>query len=269
MAKAAKKAIKRVEAGTHSFQIVHPAPNERICIRESDGTIHIVFNGDPYGSYSAATSIFVVGSGNAPNVSSGNLIENPVGSGSFSLDLSVGTVSANPAVGTNNRLIQVSDLNSGYGEIQPFAAIHCGSGSLGIETGSLRHCSHCDPQRPVPVALILEVGNLEAGTCEKCDRIGEPTLLIHANDIRFPCSWFSRPIDFCSGDDPAGIWMLEKADARTWKLILRRKEHIVVHYELTTKTEKDCSFPLKLRRSGTGGNECKKWPMTVRIEPAP
>jgi hypothetical protein len=258
--------------GNRIFEIVKPDIHERICIRESDGTIHIVFNGDTRERYVAYVKNFAAGSGEGTVISSGDLVETPIGSAQYLLDLSVGAVAANPPLGTDNRFIRVTDPNTGNSDGHPFAAIHCpiGSGSNRLGVAAARGCENCDPQRPVPVALILQVGKtIEAGACDQCARLGEPTLLTHSDDAKHPCSWFSQPIDFCSGKGSAGIWMLQKADAYTWALTLRRNDLVAVTYSATTKSEKECSFPLELELLGKAGAECKKWPKSVRVVPAP
>jgi hypothetical protein len=134
----------------------------------------------------------------------------------------------------------------------------------------MHRCAHCAAGQPVPVALSLQLDTkVAAGTCADCDQLNQPTLLVHSKDAKFVCCWLSQPINMGSDDGKPGVWMLEKTDASTWTLSLRRGSAVVVTYSLRTKTEKDCSFPIKLKLVGKGGKECKKWPKTVTVTPAP
>jgi hypothetical protein len=131
-----------------------------------------------------------------------------------------------------------------------------------------QRCPNCSPDNPVPVALRMKFDSkIAAGTCANCEELNKPTVLIHPSGADFSCCWMSQPINYCKGGVP-GLWMLEKTDPRTWTLSLRRGSDIAVTYSLTTKKEKDCTFPINLKFI-SGTDECKKWPKTVTIAPGP
>ncbi len=148
-----------------------------------------------------------------------------------------------------------------------------GSGSGSSGSGHFfvkRRCHFCHADQPVPVALSLQLDKpVSPGTAGDCAKLNQPTRLLHSGDHGFECCWFSQPIDFCSDAANPAVWMLQKSDAKTWHLHLRRGHHEIVEYRLTTANEKDCSFPIKLQRAGAGDGECKNWPKTVTISAAP
>ena len=251
-----------------SFLNNSPIANARVPIDENNGTIPVDISGDPGKTYIVNIYEFIPGTGVGVVVGGPTtLTEDPNRPGHYTGNVSVGNVGANPPPNTNNRVIEIVDEVSGDIIGYAFAAVHAPSR---MKTAVAIRCPNCDPKRPVPVALILKLDSaVAAGTCKQCSKLNQPTRLVHSNDAKYPCSWFSQPIKFCSGTDPAGVWMLQKSDASTWTLTLRRGAATVVVYSTKTKTKKDCSFPLKLNRVGKGGTECVKWPATVTIVPAP
>ena len=252
-----------------SFLNNSPIANASVPIDETNGTIPVDISGDPGKTYVVNVFEFTpgVGGGVGGLVGSTTLTEDPNQAGHYTGNVSVGNVGANPPPNTNNRVIEIVDEVSGDIIGYAFAAFHDISR---MKTAFAIRCPNCDPKRPVPVALILKLGSaVAAGTCKQCSKLNQPTRLVHSNDAKYACSWFSQPIKFCSGGDPTGVWMLQKTDASTWILTLRRGATTVVTYSTKTKAKKDCSFPLKLNRVGKGGTECVKWPATVTIVPAP
>ena len=128
MAKSAKQSKKRrLFAGT----LGHPTPGERVVI-DGAGNISIDFSGDPARNYVATIFEFASGGGGVGAVVGGptSLIEDPGMPGHYTLDLSVGTVGANPPPNTNNRVIEIVDEISGdiagyaFAAVQPPSLIH-------------------------------------------------------------------------------------------------------------------------------------------------
>jgi len=62
--------------------------------------------------------------------------------------------------------------------------------------------------------------------------------------------------------------MLERTDARTWLLRLRRGGFDLVVYRHTSAVEKDGSLPVRLHVEGDENGTSAEWPLTVTISPA-
>jgi hypothetical protein len=124
------------------------------------------------------------------------------------------------------------------------------------------HCRFFPAKHPIPVALNLQLEAPVVGsTSASCNQVNRPTLLIHAQDPNFCCSWFSRAIDFGEESGNLAFWMLQKTAVDKWFLCLRRVSGEVATYHLKTKHH---SFPLKLKR-GRVNKEFKKWPRTITV----
>ncbi len=138
-----------------------------------------------------------------------------------------------------------------------------------IEVEARQRCDFCSPDQPVPVALVLKLDSpVAAGTCANCAELNRPALLLHSNDPKYACHWFSQPIDFCADPTKPGIWALHKRDHHTWVLSLNVSSANVVTYRLTT-AHQACSFPIQLHLVGAPGGECQNWPATVSAAAAP
>ncbi len=257
-----RHAVKKIRG----FTILTPLHDGDGCIGD-DGKIEVAVNdlGDN-AHYTAKIFNLVLGSAGTQVFDSEPLLQE--GSTSrFSRRLAVGPVSNPTPPGDNRWLVVESDVagTQQYG----FRAAFCGSGSGSSGFRLAVRCQFCGADKPVPVALSLQLdGPVAAGTCAGCDQLNRPTVLVHSGDPGLACCWLSPPIDFCADAANPGFWVLEKADARTWTLLLRRRQAVVVAYRLTT-ADRACSFPIRLRLAGPGGGECVNWPATVTVSPAP
>jgi hypothetical protein len=179
-----------------------------------------------------------------------------------------------PGAGKSNKTLRVQAVQSGSGADQQDNDFRAFGEpdiiSLGTAAVTAHRCDNLPMANLMPVALQLRLdAPVRPGTCSHCDQLNRPTLLVYSNDVRFACCWFSPPIDFCADGAAPGWWMLEKTDPRTWTLVLQREEAEVVKYRLVMALDKDGSFPIQLQLTGPGGKECKNWPRTVTIVPAP
>jgi hypothetical protein len=172
----------------------------------------------------------------------------------------------------DNMTVSVQGVPAGSGASQTdshqFKASRGGSGS-----GTIMFASVHAPGlkgKTVPVALQLRLDSpVRPGTCSNCDQLNGPTLLVYSHDADFVGCWFSQPIEFCADGSPPGWWMLQTKDAKTWTLELRHKDALVVTYRFTAASEQKVPFPMTLHIVGKGGKECKNWPRTVTVDPAP
>ena len=186
-----------------------------------------------------------------------------------------GTIPAHdPGAGNSNKTLRVQAVQNGSGADQQDNNFRAYGGPDIITLGTASEPPHRGDNlrmaNLMPVALQLELdAPVRPGTCSHCDQLNRPTRLVHSNDVRFACCWFSPPIDFCADGAAPGLWMLEKTDPKTWTLVLQREGARVVTYRLVTALEKDGSFPIQLQLTGPAGKECKNWPRTVTIVPAP
>ncbi len=252
-----------IEATT--FQIDFPDPNE--CVNPGPyGTILVRVRdlGAGNTSYQATITDLALGStqgsGGLPREGSSQFFSGQVGVGAVPVT----------ATGNNRRVTVQAFRGSTPGERDSVdfraQSAPCGSGSGITVVSEARGCQFCDADRPVPAALQLQLDAPVAdGTYTGCDQLNQPALLVYCQHADYECCWLSEPIDF--GGDP-GFWLLQKSDARTWALVLRRGECEVVAYRLTMRAEKDCSFPITLELRGAGG-ECRDWPRTVTVTAAP
>ncbi len=120
--------------------------------------------------------------------------------------------------------------------------------------------------RPAPVSVSAEFG---APPKPGGGLRVEGATLVYSGAPGFERCWCSQPIDLRSdGPDPA-LWMLERTDARTWQLRLRRGAIDLVVYRHTAVMEKDGSLPARLHVEGDGNGAGVEWPLTVTISPAP
>ena len=63
--------------------------------------------------------------------------------------------------------------------------------------------------------------------------------------------------------------MLERTDARTWHLRLRRGDFDLVVYRHTAVVDKDGSLPVRLQVEKIGHGHSADWPAAVTLSPAP
>jgi hypothetical protein len=256
-----------------SFTILHPRSDQ--CVNpDQGGTIVVRVQDRGLGNTRYHATITASGSGLTGG--DGDLAQEGSGSQFFSASLSVGPVPATASA--NNRSVTVTGFSGSHQESETIdfrvQSDPCGSGSgsgsgIAVLTAAAHRCQFCQPDEPIPVALTLQLDTpVSAGTCADCDRLNQPTALRHSRDPGFPCSWLSQPIDFCSDRANPALWVLRKTDETTWTLVLQRGSSTVVTYRLTTPAL-DCSFPIRLQIAGAGGPECKDWPRTVTVTPAP
>jgi hypothetical protein len=220
-------------------------------------------------TFTATLYPYALGSGTGPVIDTQALTQEG------STNVYSGTLDAgsfpDPAPGENNRYINVNSSVSGnLGH--PFRVVHsasdCPSGSQTLVAAAAR-CQFCQEDEPAPAVLQLQLdAPVTAGSCADCDRLNQPTPLVHVQQAGYECCWLSEPIDFCADPTAPGFWMLRKSDARTWDLILQRGETEVARYCLQTQADNDCSFPITLQFVG-GGAECQDWPDTITVSPAP
>jgi hypothetical protein len=120
------------------------------------------------------------------------------------------------------------------------------------------HCRFCPEGQLLPVELTLRLDYpVEGGDDTGCANLNRPTTLIHSQDPRFACSWFSRSIDL--GEDTA-TWVLEKTAIDRWQLCLRQIGGELAAYDASSD---DCRFPLTLKKAYT--TEDFRWPATITI----
>lgn len=209
-----------------------------------------------------------------PGSGSGGTYLPQVGStNQYSAPVPVGVVpSSRPYV--NNKCVTVTGETS-LGKMSITHEFECWTGDQGsqevfVGIQSKKRSKLFSKDTPVPVAMLLKLDSkIAAGTCAKCSRLNEPTVLRHSDDAKYASSWFSEPIVFCAKKAEAGIWMLEKTSASTWTLTLQCGKDAIVTYLLKSKKKKACKLPMQLSREGKGGKQCTKWPKTVTVEPAP
>jgi hypothetical protein len=171
----------------------------------------------------------------------------------------------------NDQTVIVYPQPNPIGPVSQAVTIQSGSsGSSGSDSGdpSLAAAARAavfQPGRPVPVSLSAEFG----APPELGGPRVEAAILVYSGAPGFERCWFSQPIDLRSaGADPA-LWMLERTDARTWLLRLRRGGFDLVVYRHTSAAEKDGSLPVRLHVEAGGNGADAEWPQTVTISPAP
>jgi hypothetical protein len=143
----------------------------------------------------------------------------------------------------------------------------CGSGSYSDAAGQGAAALKAVVQsgKPVPASLSAQFG---ASPKPGGPRV-EAALLVYSGAPGFERCWFSQPIDHRSDGAHVALWMLERTDARTWLLRLRRGGFDLVVYRHTAAVEKDGSLPVLLLVEGDGNDAGAEWPQTVTISPAP
>ncbi len=172
----------------------------------------------------------------------------------------------------DNMTVVVQAIQAGSGpypsDSHQFKASRGGSGSGMITIASVPAPGL--QGKTVPVALQMRLDSpVRPGTCSNCDQLNGLTLLVYSHDADFVGCWFSQPIEFCADGSAPGWWILQTKDAKTWTLVLRHKDALVVTYGFTSATEQKVPFPMTLHIVGKGGKECKNWPQTVTVDPAP
>ncbi len=257
------------------FTIVHPDVGE--CYNPDAANTVLVFVRDSLlGNDGYAAAITDIGTAPAAFTP---LIKQ-IGTQFYSGRVAVGGVVPS-STAVNNKTVTVRGFQGGHqvggSESKNFKAQTdpCGSGSSGsgVHRMEAQRCHFCHAHEPVPVELTLQLDTpVSPGTAADCGRLNHPTVLRHAGHPAHPgseCAWLSHPIDFCSDAANQALWMLRKTDARTWILILRRGKTNIVSYRHATAVAKDCSFPIQLHLADVDGHECKHWPHTVTVCPAP
>jgi hypothetical protein len=209
-----------------------------------------------------------VGLSAAIGSASASLTQNPV-TGIWSGSVSVGQFT-DSLPGVANRTVSVS-ASGGPTQNQPFRAVHPGSttGSSGSGSQSILAAAALaevfQEGRPAPVSVSAEFG----APPELGGPRVEAAVLVYSGAPGFERCWFSQPIDLRSvGTDPA-LWVLERSDARTWLLRLRRGGLDLVVYRHTSAAERDCVWPVQLGFESDGAGEGVDWPATVTLSPAP
>jgi hypothetical protein len=264
--------VPRTRSFGGNFDILHPDVDELVTT-DANGTVFVqVRDNAGFDAYNATINAIGAGSATAPapvpltRQGSTNI---------FSGQVAAGAVPSSPPA-NDNKTVFVQGFLLGAAQdssAHDFKAWSGGSGSgsdsrdfLGLVA---QRCTFCREDQPAPVALLLQLAApVRAGTCAGCDRLNQPTLLLHPDDPAYPCSWFSQPLDFCDDSSDPGLWHLEKSDPRTWDLTLRQGNSVVAAYQLTTRADNDCSFPIVLELVAAGSGECEDWPATVTISPA-
>lgn len=112
---------------------------------------------------------------------------------------------------------------------------------------------------PVDLTLHFDVP-LEGGREFARQQLNRPTILIHAQDAAFACSWFSRAIDLGDESGNPAFWMLQKIALNEWFLSLRRVSGEMATYHLESKSK---HLPVKLKRGRT--TKEFHWPSTITI----
>jgi len=168
--------------------------------------------------------------------------------------------------GTQKKVIAYV-MNTQDSQINPFT-IQSGSGSgILAAAAATRPAALSKTNKPVPVALSLQLDAPVEGAESDPDPLNRPTTLLYSGSPGPECCWLSQPVDSCSDRADAAFWMLTTSDARTWILLLRRGKADVVVYRFTTSGEQSGSFPLQLYLAV--GGEGRNWPRTVTLSPAP
>ncbi len=173
--------------------------------------------------------------------------------------------------GGNNKSVEVKMTGgpgAGQSEKNDFRAnAPSGSGSYALASAGQSVRQHFSQQnRPVPATLSLKLdSDVQKGTLSKADGLNRATLLQHPKDPGQSGRWYSQQMDIGAKDRRAALWILEKRDKQTWVLTLQRDGSILVTYQLFVTDGRDCTFPLQLRRVGTGGRQFKKWALTVTV----
>jgi hypothetical protein len=189
--------------------------------------------------------------------------------GIWSGSVNVGTFT-DTAPGVANRTVSVS-ATGGPTHNQPFRAVHPGSGSGSSGSGSHSILAVAalaevfQEGRPAPVSVSAEFG----APPELGGPRFEAATLVYSGAPGFERCWFSQPIDYRSDGTDVALWMLERTDARTWLLRLRRGGFDLVAYRHISVVEKDGSLPVRLHVEGDGNGAGAEWPQTVTISPAP
>jgi hypothetical protein len=171
----------------------------------------------------------------------------------------------------NDQMVIVYPQPNPLGPVSQAVTIQSGSsGSSGSNSGdpSLAAAARAavfQPGRPVPAALSAKFG---APPKPGGPRV-EAATLVYSGASGFERCWFSQPVELRSdGADPA-LWMLERTDARTWLLRLRRAGLDLVVYRHTSAAERDFAWPVQLGFESDGAGEGVDWPATVTLSPAP
>ncbi len=183
----------------------------------------------------------------------------------WSGSLGVG-VFTDTAPGVGNRTVTVT-TGTGASQSLSFRAVHpasCSGSTSDDESAMAALGASLQEGRPAPVAVTAEFGAPHKGGGARV----EAATLVYSGAPGFERCWLSQPIDQCSDGVDAALWMLERPDARTWLLRLRRGGFDLVVYSHTSAAERDGSLPVRLHveRDGNGVTE---WPLTVTISPAP
>ena len=144
----------------------------------------------------------------------------------------------------------------------------CGSGSgshSDAAQGFMALKSVVQQGKPVPAAMSAQFGDPPQSDGPRV----EAAVLVYSGAPGFERCWFSQPVDRLSDAADPALWVLERADAVTWLLRLRRGDRCLVLYRHTAVVETDAAWPVQLGFESDGTGESVDWPAVVTLSPAP
>jgi hypothetical protein len=258
----------RILAACQNFNILFPKKDEQ-APADSAGKIEVKVEKTNAAADQFLATISPIGSGMAGNPVI--LKQDPLSLAIFKNHVPVGSPlpSTMPPQSNKNLFITVFDVNGVEIEVcgHPFKCAAGGSGSSGSAGfgPAILRCQNCKADQLLPVALTLKLGGPLAAGAQAL--LHQPTLLVHSKQASYACSWFSQRIDL--SPTAHAVWELRKSDPKTWTLVLRTDSAELATYQLVTKSDRDCSFPIQLQLVGATGKQYKNWPQTATVSPGP